>query len=87
MYFDLIRGVINPISSFNCISVRTCVHRVRGCSGLWCDCVCQRKCAFLRGSRSLLCWLCVCNLVFDYLVDTQRFMGIGCSSWYKREPV
>ena len=35
--------------------------------------VCQRKCVFLRGSRSLLWWLCVCNLGFDYLVDTQGF--------------
>ena len=49
--------------------------------------VCQRKCVFLRGLRSLLWWLCVCNLVFDYLVDIQRFMGTGCSSWYKSEAV
>ena len=38
--------------------------------------VCQRKCVFLRGSRSLLWWLCVCNLVFDYLADTQRFLEL-----------
>jgi len=54
---------------------------------MWCDCVCQRKCVFLRGSISLLWWLCVCNMVFDYLVDTQKFLGTECSSWYKSEPV
>jgi len=35
--------------------------------------VCQRKCVLFRGSRSLLWWLCVCNLVFDCIVDTSGF--------------
>jgi len=48
--------------------------------------VCQRKCVFLRGSRSLLWWLCVCNLVFDYLVDTQRFLVLKMGSFDVSNP-
>ena len=79
--------MINPISFFICNFVRTGVHRVRGCSDPWYDCGVPKEVCVLKGIKSLIWWLCVCNLVFYYLVDTQRFLGTGCSFWCKSEPV
>jgi len=41
---------------------------------------CQRQCVLLKDSRSLL-WCVVCSQGFDCVVNSKRFLRIGCSSW------
>jgi len=61
------------------------VSRIRGCSE-FCSGVCQRKCV-ARGVQDHFFGVVVCNLDFDCIANTQGFLGIGCSSWDKSEPV
>jgi len=64
VYFDLICTRCDQSYFFLiCNSVSTGVHKVRGCSDLWCVCGVPKEVC-------VLWWLCVCNLVFYYLVDT-----------------
>jgi len=52
--------VINHISFFIFNFVSTSVHKVRGCSNLWCDCDVQKEVCVLEGIK-------ITSLVVVYL--------------------
>ena len=64
-----------------CIFVIECKCRIRGCSDF-----CAKRSVFLEGFKVTLLVVCVV-ICFGCIVETQKFMGTGCSSWIKSEPV
>jgi len=77
----------DPFSTFWCCVANECCVLLRWSRSILLVCDFPKGVCFLKGSRSLLWWFVYCNLVWLLSGLPSSFLGTGCSSWLKSEPV